>query len=74
MAKSLYEHQDPNRFGADPRLLVVYLDVDMSSDEIEKKLEKVDFSNPMDLEFEFGENDKSIKKYETSYFLVLLHR
>lgn len=53
LAVSLYEHQDPDRFGADPRFLVVYLDTDLSSSEIEILLKNIDFSNPMDVKFEY---------------------
>lgn len=74
LAKSLYEHQDANRFGAEPRFLVVYLDVDMTSNEIEKKLENVDFSKPMQIEFEYPSSDKVMKRYSTSCYLILLHR
>lgn len=74
LAKSLYEHQDVNRFGNDPRLLVVYLDDDMSTDEIEKKLKTTDFSQPMSIVFEYPGSDNVMKKYSTSCYLVLLYR
>lgn len=74
LARSLYEHQDANRFGADPRFFVVFLDMDISTDELEEKLEVIDFSNPMMIEFDFKGIDKSEKTYSTSCFLFLLHR
>lgn len=74
LAISLYEHQDPNRFGADSRFLVVYLDTDMTSDEIESLLKGIDFSSPMSIVFEYEGKDHQKNKYSTSCYLILLHR
>lgn len=69
LAKSLYEHQDAQRFGSEPRFLVVYLDTDLTSDEIEDLLKSLDFSSPMNIAFEYKGN-----KYKTTCYLILLHR
>ena len=74
LAQSLYEHQDPDRFGAEPRFLVVYLDTDMDSDEIEGLLKGIDFSVPMSFDFEYGEKNGVKSVFHTSCYLILLHR
>ena len=44
VAKYLYTYQDEGRFGAGPRLLVVYLDEDVSAGRIKELIEKNGFS------------------------------
>ncbi len=74
LAKSLYENQDADRFGADPRFLVVYLDTDLNSDEIEELLQQINFTSPINIDFDYPDNEGNIKNYTTFCYLVLLHR
>ena len=73
VAKSLYENQDNARFGSEPRLLIVYLDSDVSTDSLEDKLKNIDFGNPINIDFEFKEKGKAKEEYNTDCFVVLLH-
>ena len=44
MAEYLYKYQDEGRFGADPRLLVVYLDEDISIQKIQEIIKQADLN------------------------------
>ena len=53
VAKSLYEHQDGERFDAQPRLYIVYLDDNISNEQIETLLSNIDFTTPYRIEFDY---------------------
>jgi len=72
VAKSLYEHQDRERFDSQPRLYIVYMDEDISNEQIESILSNLDFANPFQLEFDYTHDNKTIR-YSTHCFVVLLH-
>lgn len=72
VAKSLYEHQDGERFDAQPRLYIVYLDDNISSDQIELLLSNIDFENPYQIEFDYW-HANVLEHHSTHCFIVLLH-
>lgn len=71
VAKYLYEYQSEERFGSESRLLIVYLDQDVSLEKIKAALNNLDFSKPIELEFNF-KHKAGIKKYKTKCFVILL--
>lgn len=72
VAKSLYEHQDGERFDAQPRLYIVYLDDNISNDQIEFLLSNIDFQNPHQIEFDYR-HANVLEHHSTHCFVVLLH-
>lgn len=68
VAQSLYENQNDARFGAEPRLLIVYLDQDITSDRLEEQIKNYNFEEPKEIDFIFKN-----KKYSTKYHMILLH-
>ena len=74
VAVSLYENQDEERFGSEPRLLIVYLDTDLSVDDVEKSLTTVDFSAPHQIEFDYQFSNGTTQRFKTYCFIVLLHK
>lgn len=73
VAKCLYEYQDEARFGFEPRLLVVYLDSDLSTENIQKSLDEVDFNSPLEIDFSFTHSGNT-RTYQTKCFIILLHK
>jgi len=76
VAEYLYKYQDEGRFGADSRLLVVYLDEDVSIEKIANIIEKTDLENPLEINFEYthnkGKPTEKIKTYKVNCFIILL--
>lgn len=73
VAKSLYENQDEERFDAQPRLYVVYLDNDTTSESIEQSIIETDFHDPFDIEFEYVHSNSEVLLHRTYCYVVLLH-
>ena len=73
VAECLYKYQDEERFGAEPRLLVVYLDTDLSLSDIEKSFNKVNFNEPYKIKFEYKHSDNVVKTHETCCYIILLY-
>lgn len=73
VAEYLYKYQDEQRFGIEPRLLIVYLDEDIDNNNIIKCVKKVNFSKPISISFEYDHSNNIKKKYETECYIVLLH-
>ena len=73
VAKSLYENQDEERFDAQPRLYVVYLDNDISSDAIEQSIMESDFFEPYEIEFEYIHSNSESLLHRTYCYIILLH-
>lgn len=76
VAEYLYKYQDEGRFGADNRLLVVYLDEDISIERIADIIEKTDLEKPLEINFEYihnkGKPTEKIKTYKVNCFIILL--
>jgi len=73
VARYLYKYQDEGRFGADPRLLVVYLDEDVSIERIKSQIDNVDLNNPLEVNFTFKHKVQGEKNYKVPCFVVLLY-
>jgi len=73
VAGYLYEYQDEGRFGADPRLLVVYIDEDVSIDKIREIINKTDLDNPLEINFTYKHKNLGEKNYKVPCFVILLH-
>lgn len=73
VAKSLYENQDEERFDDQPRLYVVYIDDDVSSDSIERCIVEANFNNPIEIEFEYNHSNSNILTHRTYCYVLLLH-
>ncbi len=76
VAEYLYKYQDEGRFGADSRLLVVYLDEEVSIGKIAKTIEDTDLDNPLEITFKYthnrGKPTERIKTYKVNCFIILL--
>lgn len=72
VAEYLYKHQDEGRFGADPRLLVVYIDEDVSINKIRKTITNTDLNNPFEINFSYKHKVQGEKNYKVPCFVVLL--
>lgn len=73
VAKSLYENQDEERFGDEARLLIVYLDSNVNSKKIQEQLDKIDFSSPYEITFNYKHSNNTVLTHKTKCFVVLLH-
>ena len=73
VAEYLYKHQDEGRFGADPRLLVVYLDEDISIQRIREIIKNTDLDKPLEINFSFKHKVQGNKSYKVPCFVILLH-
>lgn len=73
VAKSLYENQDEERFGDEARLLIVYLDSNVTSKKIQEQLKKIDFSSPYEITFDYKHSNNIIISHKTKCFVILLH-
>lgn len=73
VAEYLYQYQDEGRFGSDPRLLVVYLDEDVSIKKIKEIIEITDLNNPLEVNFSFKHKTQGDKSYKVPCFVILLH-
>lgn len=73
VAEYLYKYQDEGRFGADPRLLVVYIDEDVSIDKIREIINKTDLNNPIEINFSYKHKNQGEKNYKVPCFVILLN-
>lgn len=73
VAEYLYKYQDEGRFGNDSRLLVVYLDEDVSIDRIQKQINGINLDKPLEITFEFNHKIQGKKSYKVKCFIILLH-
>lgn len=74
VAISLYENQDKERFGYEPRLLIAYLDSDLTTEDVEYSLSEIDFRNPIEIEFEYDFSNGEKQIFETYCYVILLHK
>ena len=73
VAEFLYKHQDEGRFGADPRLLVVYLREDVSINNIVETIKNTDLTNPVEINFTYKHKIQGEKAYKVPCFVILLY-
>ena len=72
VAEYLYKYQDEGRFGADPRLLVVYIDEDVSITRIRQIINETDLNNPIEINFSYKHKNQGEKNYKVPCFVILL--
>ena len=72
VAEYLYKYQDEGRFGADPRLLVVYIDEDVSITRIRQIVNETDLNNPIEINFSYKHKNQGEKNYKVPCFVILL--
>jgi len=66
------QYQDEGRFGADPRLLVVYIDEDVSIQRIKEIIRRTDLNNPIEVNFTYKHKIQGNKNYKVPCFIILL--
>ncbi len=74
VAEYLYKYQDEARFGAESRLLIVYLDDDITEDEIYKCVVNTNFKEPQHISFEYEFSNKTKKIFNVDCYIVLLSK
>lgn len=74
VAEYLYRYQDEGRFGADPRLLVVYIDEDVSISKIRDIIHITDLTNPLEVNFTYNHKVQGLKNYTVPCFVILLYK
>lgn len=74
VAEYLYKYQDEGRFGADPRLYIVYLDEDIPVIDIKNKIENINIEKPSEVNFEYNHKTGEKKYYKTNCFVLLLSK
>lgn len=72
VAEYLYRYQDEGRFGADSRLLVVYLDEDVSIETIAQTIDEIDLQEPIEVTFDYYHKTQGTKTYKVNCFIILL--
>ncbi len=73
VAEYLYKYQDEGRFGADSRLLVVYLDEDVAIERIAEIIDETNLEEPLEITFEYNHKNQETKTYRVSCFVILLY-
>lgn len=74
VAKFLYSEQDEGRFGSEPRLFVVYLDEDISRDDVKQRIKYTNLEKPLEINFTYKHKHKGEQEYVTSCFVILLYK
>lgn len=73
VARYLYQFQDEGRFGASPRLLIVYLDEEITPLRIKQTIENTSLEVPLEITFDFNHKSTGIQTYKTEALVILLH-
>jgi hypothetical protein len=73
VAKYLYSKQDESRFGADNRILVVYLEEDINHSNIENIISNINLDSPIKINFDYIHKGKNIVNYNVECFVILLY-
>lgn len=73
VSEYLYKYQDEGRFGADPRLLIVYIDEDVSINTIRDIISKADLNHPIEISFTYKHKNQGEKSYRVPCIVILLH-
>lgn len=72
VAEYLYTYQDEGRFGAEPRLFIVYLDENIEPVKIKKSIEKNKLDIPYKINFKYRHKSTGETAYQTEAFVILL--
>ncbi|MCD9187094.1 MAG: hypothetical protein LUM44_11725 [Pyrinomonadaceae bacterium] len=73
VAEYLYKYQGEGRFGADNRLLVVYLDEDVAIERIAEIIDGTNLEEPLEVTFEYNHKNQGNKTYRVNCFVILLY-
>ena len=77
VAEYLYKYQDEWRFWADERLLIVYLDENVSVNKIKQIIEETNLDTPLEINFSYTHSkwkpNETIKNYKVNCFCILLY-
>lgn len=73
VAEFLYKLQDEGRFGADSRLLVVYLDEDVIIERIDEIITSANLTKPIKINFTFNHHTGGNRSYDVECFVILLY-
>lgn len=73
VAQYLYQFQDEGRFGASPRLFIVYLDEEITPLRIKQIIDNTSLETPLEITFDFNHKSTGIETYKTEAFVILLH-
>lgn len=73
VARYLYQNQDEGRFGASPRLFIVYLDEEITPIRIKEIIENTSLENPLEITFDYKHKSTGKQTYRTEAFVILLH-
>ena len=74
VAEYLYKYQDEARFGAESRLLIVYLDDDITEDEIYNCVLKTNLKEPKHISFEYEFSNNTKKVFNVDCYIILLSK
>jgi hypothetical protein len=72
VAEYLYKYQDEGRFGADSRILIVYLDEDVDLEKIEETINKINLNKPLKVNFTYNHARVGVKSYIVECFVIVL--
>ncbi|PIN94288.1 hypothetical protein COU53_04140 [Candidatus Pacearchaeota archaeon CG10_big_fil_rev_8_21_14_0_10_30_48] len=72
VAEYLYKYQDEGRFGADSRILIVYLDEDVDLEKIEETINKINLNQPLRVSFTYNHARVGEKSYQVKCFVIVL--
>lgn len=72
VAESLYEFQDESRFGDEARVLVIYLDQNVSAERTKEIILSTHFEAPINFSFEYHHSGNRVQRHNTSCFVVLI--
>ena len=72
VAEYLYKYQDEGRFGADSRLLIVYLDGDVDLEKIKSTINNQDLIQPLNVNFTYDHATGGTKDYTVRCFVIVL--
>jgi len=73
VSEYLYKYQDEGRFGADPRLLIVYIDEDVPINTIRDIISKADLNHPIEISFTYKHKNQGEKSYKVPCIVILLY-
>lgn len=73
VAEYLYKYQDEGRFGADNRILVVYLDEDVNDNNIRNTISNIDLNSPLQIKFNYKHSKGGEIEYNVKCFVILLY-
>lgn len=73
VAKYLYSKQDETRFGANNRILVVYLEEDINHNNIEQIISNINLDSPIEINFDYSHKGKNVVNYNVKCFVILLY-